>query len=356
VSVLHIIAGLGIGGAERALLQIAGGLNARGIPQHVVSLGRGNELRADFESKGVNVNVLNPSIWSAPCAIWRIVQIVRSERPRVIQGWMYHGDIAAALAHRLVPGKTERRLFWGLRASNMDLERYGWLIRAEARLSAWPDAIIANSKRGIQTHLSFGYRPRRAEVIPNGIDTARFSPNPQMRLAVRSELGIPQDAFVAILVARIDRMKDHPTFLQAMQANPKIIGLLVGKGTDTLRGPANIRAIGIRHDVERLYAAADVVVSSSAFGEGFPNVVAEGMSSGLVPIVTGVGDSAIIVGETGRVVPPGDAEALATAIAAEARMSSVEHASRGAAARRRIFDYYTVDSAVSAFERLYRSV
>jgi len=356
VSVLHVIAGLGIGGAERSLLQIASGLKARGMPQHVVSLGRGNELRGAFETSGVPVTELDASIWSIPRMLGHIVRIVANETPRAIQGWMYHGDIAAALAHRLAPGRKQRKLFWNLRASNMDAARYGWLIRAEAWLSSWPDAIIANSKRGAAEHVRFGYRPRRLEVIANGVDVARFRSDAETRRAVRAELGISQDALVVINVARVDKMKDHPTFLRAMEMTPNVTGLLVGKDTDTLALPPNARALGARHDVERLYAAADVVVSSSAFGEGFSNAIAEGMSAGLVPIATDVGDAAAIIGETGRIVPPGEGSALVFAIIAEAGLPQTERAARGAAARQRIVDRYSIDSAVSAYERLYSSV
>ncbi len=356
MSVLHVIAGLGIGGAERSLLQIASGLKARGMPQHVVSLGRGSELRGTFETNGVPVTELNASIWSAPHTLSRLVRIIGSETPRVIQGWMYHGDIAAALAHRLASGRAQRKLFWNLRASNMDVARYGWLVRAEAWLSRMPDVIVSNSNRGAEEHVRFGYKPRRLEVIANGFNAGRFHPDAEMRHAVRAGLGISQNALVVINVARVDKMKDHPTFLRAMEITPSVTGLLVGKGTDTLALPPNVRALGARHDVERLYAAVDVVVSSSAFGEGFSNALAEGMSAGLVPIATDVGDSAAIIGETGRIVPPGDASALAAAIAAEAGLSQDDRASRGAAARQRILDHYTIDNAVSAYERLYRSV
>ena len=357
MNVLHVITGLGIGGAELSLVQIASGLKQRGLIQSVVSLGRSNELRPALDEKGIAVTELNISnVWSAPLALWRLVQIIRTTQPRVIQGWMYHGDIAAALAHWLARNKVGRRLFWGLRASNMDDGRYGWVIRMASWLSPSPDVIVANSLRGAQEHVRFGYRPRRLEVVANGVDAGRFRPDPRARQAVRAELGISENAFVAILVARVDRMKDHPTFLEAIEQNPNVVGLLVGKDTEGLSLPPNVRALGVRHDVERLYAAADAVVSSSAFGEGFSNAIAEGMSAGLVPIATDVGDSASIVGTTGRVVPPRDCAALASAIAAEAAASVDERAARANAARRRILDQYTVEKAVSAFERLYRAV
>jgi len=181
----------------------------------------------------------------------------------------------------------------------------------------------------------------------------RFRPDEQLRGVMRQELAIGPDAVVAIHVARVDAMKDQPTFLAAMQHLPHVTGLLVGKGTDALTLPANVRALGMRGDVQRLYAGADIVVSSSAFGEGFSNVIAEGMAAGLIPIATNVGDASAIVGDTGAIVPPRTANDLATAIAAAAGLSAAERRAQGLAARARIEGQFTIDNAIDAYAHLY---
>jgi glycosyltransferase involved in cell wall biosynthesis len=193
-------------------------------------------------------------------------------------------------------------------------------------------------------------------VIYNGIDTARFQPDPALRASQREQLGIPADALVAIHVARVDRMKDHDTFLQAMAGLPNVFGLLVGAGTDQLVIPRNVRALGFRSDTPSLYPLADIVVSSSAFGEGFSNAVAEGMSAGLVPVATDVGDACHIVGDVGRLVPPQAAPALQEAIATLARLSPTDRAAQGRRARQRIIDNFALDRAINAFSSLYRAL
>ena len=353
-SVLHVISGLGIGGAEAMLVQLAAGLRERGFVQQVVSVKKRGPHADALEALSIPVVALEcSSAFDAPRGLKRLVPLVRQCAPQILQGWMYHGDLAAAVAHRLAPGRKGRRLFWNLRASNTDQGGYGGIVRLGALLSPWPDLVIANSRSGLDFHRARGYRPRRVEVIPNGIDTARFRPDPTAYAAVRAELQIPDDAVVAIHVARVDPMKDHATFLKAMASTPQVQGVMVGAGTERLNVPHNVVALGLRRDTERLYAAADLVVSSSAFAEGFSNVIAEGMSAGLVPLATDVGDARAIVGGTGYIVPPRDAAALAHVLAAEAGAPADDRRARGLQARERIVMHFALADVVERYARLY---
>lgn len=356
-AVLHIISGLATGGAETTLVQLASALQARGMPQHVISVGNRGAYADELERHGVAVDTLGiGSLFGGPVGLLRLVRLIWRLQPDLVQGWMYHGNIMAALGLRFTPGRAGRRLMWNLRASNMDAVRYGWLIRLCAMTSTWPDVIVANSQAGVDFHLGRGFRPRHIELISNGIDTEKFRPDAAARSAIRTEFGIPGDAVLVIHIARVDPMKDHPAFLAAMAALPNVHGLMVGAGTETLRAPPNVRALGLRHDLDRLYASADIVVSTSAFGEGFSNAIAEGMSAGLVPIATDVGDARLIIGETGRIVARRDLAALTAAIAAEAEATPAERKARGAKARARILSHFNLAQAVDAYERLYLSL
>ena len=352
--VMYVMSGLGRGGAETMLVQLAAGLRARGLSQHVVSLSALDAFAGDLRSAGVDVTVLNASSPLARVgAMARLLRLVERHRPRILQGWMYNGNIAATLAHYLCPGRRARRLFWNLRASNMDEARYGRVIKLSALLSRLPDLVIANSQAGAAFHRARGLRPQRLDVVDNGIDTRRFRPDPLLRQQVRGELGIADDARVVIHVARVDPMKDQASFLAAMARLPSVAGIMVGDGTQALSAPPNVRALGLRRDTERCYAAADIVASSSAFGEGFSNVIAEGMSAGLVPVATDVGDARRIVGEAGFIVPPRDPEALARAIGAAASLPRAEFARRAASARARVLSNFSLDSAIERYRRLY---
>jgi glycosyltransferase involved in cell wall biosynthesis len=354
--VLHVISGLGLGGAEMALARLAVGLQKRGHPQQVVTLTGHGIVRNLLELHSIPVTELKVgSVAKSFAAIFRLAALIRSTAPDVVQGWMYHGNLVATLAHVLAWSGLRPRLFWNIRASNMDACRYGQLIKWSARLSRLPDLIIANSNAGAQFHLQQGFQPWRLEVLPNGIDTEKFRPDASLRQAFRLAQGIPPEAVLVIHVARVDPMKDHATFLAAMNKLPEVRAVLVGMGTQNLSLPPNVSALGLRTDVERLYPAADIVVSTSAFGEGFSNVLAEGMSAGLVPIATDVGDAKLIVGDTGIIVPPRDETALAAAITRTVTLEPATRRRMGLAAREHIVTHFSLSRTVEAYERFYVS-
>ena len=177
-----------------------------------------------------------------------------------------------------------------------------------------------------------------------------------MPSSVRIELGIPNDAIVLAHVARVDAMKDHRSFLAAMAELPHLSAMLVGAGTENLPAARNVFRLGRRDDVARLFAAADFVVSSSCFGEGFSNVLAEGMACGLPAVATDVGDAKLIVGDTGVVVPPESPDSLAAAIRTLAAESAAARAERGRKARARIVENFAMRGAVQRYLDLYESL
>ncbi|HEX8416865.1 MAG TPA: glycosyltransferase [Methylobacterium sp.] len=348
--ILHVISGLRTGGAETMLVALCRSLQARGIAQGVVSLTEGGPNRAVLESLGIPVRTLAPrGLVGSAAALMSLARTIRTERPALIQSWLYHADLFAASALRLAGTPRATRLAWGLRNSDIDDVRYGRLIAIGRRLSGWPDVVIANSEAGAGFHLARGYRPQRLVVIPNGIDTGRFQPDPAARAQMRAGLGLPDGAVVAVHAARVDPMKDHATLLAAAVRVPSVEFLLVGAGTEALSLPRNARALGRRDDLERIYAAGDIGVSASAFGEGFSNAVAEGMAAGLVPVSTRVGDAERVLGGTGRLVEPRDPDALAAALTAVAALGVTDRRTLGLAARRRIEADFGIERMADRF-------
>jgi glycosyltransferase involved in cell wall biosynthesis len=187
-TVLHVISGLGTGGAETTLVNLARALQQRGLPQHVVSMGGEDSYGGELKRSGIALYPLHLlSAHQVPLRFLALSSLIRRLRPDVIQGWMYHGNLMAAACHRWAAGRSSRRLLWNLRASNMDSLRYARVIRWGAALSQWPDVIVANSEAGAEFHASQGYRPRLAKVIANGIDTRRFKPDAAARSSLRTE-------------------------------------------------------------------------------------------------------------------------------------------------------------------------
>lgn len=356
-TVLHVIPGLGLGGAESMLVNLttAPGQQTRPIVADLLS---GGENAAKLRAAQVPLFELGAAgAVGFAAAVRRLAHLIRERKPRVIQGWMYYGDLTATLALRLSGRWRQTRLYWGVRCSDMEVSRYGMPLRlsiaACRRLSNAPEAVVANSEAGRQAHRDLGYRPQFFEVIENGVDTEQFRPDREARQAARKVLGISATAKVVILPARVDPMKDHDNFLASLDRLPKVTGLAVGLGTETLPARPNLKALGPRTDMLALYNAADLVVLSSAYGEGFSTVLGEAMACGRPGVVTDVGDAARILAGTGSVVPPRDPAALAAAIEAFFALPASEFSARGESARARMVEDFALERAVRRFESLY---
>ncbi len=349
------------GGAEAMLMRLVTAAPAVADEIIVVSLLPGDSHVERLRAAGITVIQLDfGGAAGIASGLARLVKLIADARPQIVQGWMYHGDLAALTALALSGRRRSTRLVWSIRCSNMDLQRYGFglrlVVRACSALSRLPDVITANSAAGLKCHLSLGYRPRRVEMIANGIDVSRFKPDAGARAAVRAELGIADADFVLAHVARVDAMKDHENLQAALMELPEVKALLIGAGTERLGRMASVFALGRRNDVERLLAAADVVVSSFAFGEGFSNALAEGMACGLPAVATEVGDARSIVGDSGCVVPVRDSRALASAIRRLAQEPVSSRTERGARARAHIVEEFSMNRAVARFTELYQSL
>jgi glycosyltransferase involved in cell wall biosynthesis len=274
--------------------------------------------------------------------------------------WLYHSDFIGTLA---APLAGIKRLIWNVRCSELQLEDYRpftrWTVALLARMSRYPWAVCTNSHAGRASHEAIGYEPKRWIYLPNGVDTQLWHPDPVDRREVRQELGLaPHDTIVA-LVARVDPLKDHANFLAAaelLQARCKEVKfVLVGRGTRELTLPValqrSIKCLGERPDVPRLLRAFDIAVLSSKPGEGFPNVVAESMATGLPCVVTNVGDAAELVGSTGVVVSHGDPAALSSGIETLIAEPPEAHQLRRERVRDRVTSDWSIEATVGAYRK-----
>ena len=376
IAAMHVITSLDVGGAETVLARLVAGDTAGSVSHSVVSLKPGGVLRASMEADGTPVRDLAVgNNLGALGGLVRLAGIIGTTQPAVVHSWLYHADLLATLALALSGRRRATRLIWGIRCSDMDMRRYArstrYVLKLLPLLSSRTDLVLCNSDAGRAAHERLGYRPPRWQVVPNGLNLDRFRPRRDERGAVRAELGLSEDDFVVGMCARVDPMKDHATFVEAAtvltSTVPEARFILIGAGTDE-PGSALDRAIaasgiggrfvrlGWHRDVGRLHAALDIATLSSAFGEGFPNVLAEAMACGVPCVATDVGDSASIVGDTGIIVPSGEAQALAAAWDALRREGRDMRTVRGAAARRRVADRYALAAMIEAYGALYREL
>ncbi len=372
--VLFITTGLHTGGAEKQLARLLSRLHGRVIEAEVVSLATRGPVSAEIEALGVPVwhlGIVNPL--RVLQAAWRLARIVRQFRPEVIHGWMYHGNLAAWLARKAAGPRT--RLAWGIRQSLYDLAREKpatrRVIRLGARFSAGVDAVVYNSETARAQHEAIGYARARAQVIDNGFDTGRFCPDGAARGDVRRELGLPATARLIGLIARYHPMKGHEVFLEAarrLAAKRNDVHFLLAGREVTAEHPVfkpwtrqpsldgRLHLLGERTDIPRLAAALDIASSSSTWGEAFPNAIAEAMSCGVPCVATNVGDVRRIVGETGIVVPAGDAAALADGWDRILALPEADRQALGVKARERVAAHFSLESVAARYAALYEEM
>jgi glycosyltransferase involved in cell wall biosynthesis len=230
--------------------------------------------------------------------------------------------------------------------------------------------IVTNSEAGRTHHVTSGYASARFMTIHNGIDTDRFRAIEGARAQARASWNVADGEFVVGASARLDPIKDHPTALRAVarlaRRFPDVKFVCCGGGADTYRRAMEALAheLGIGNRViwageeermEHAYAGFDILCSSS-IGEGFSNSIAEAMACGIPCVVTDVGDSAEIVGDAGAVVPAGDPDRLADALAALHALTPAERAELGVRARARIVTNYQLATMVARTSVLYRQL
>jgi len=362
MKVAHLITSLGLGGAERQLNALVGSEKDSDIQHIVISLQDEGELGSKILSHGVPLYCLNlHKSWNG---FWKLFKILRQEKPAILQTWLYHADLIG-----FIVGKIARvpRIVWNLRCSNMILSQYSILTRLVVKilraLSQFPDAIVTNSQAGQTFHTELGYRPRQWIYIPNGIDTDYFKPSAVYRKNLRESLDIPRDAVVVGMLSRVDPMKDYETFLTAVDTlsddYENLFCLVAGKGTKDASWktvPPRFLRLGIYENVPEFLNSLDIMVLSSAFGEGFPNVVGEAMACEIPVIVTDVGDAALLVKTSTQIVPPQDNYKLILALKGLLALSFQERKAIGKESRTAILNLYSVSRMRQRYTSFYKDL
>lgn len=307
-------------------MNMANGLAERGHNVAVALHYPGGELEQRLENVSI-IQLHKASRWDLLGFSFRLVCAVRSFGPDVVCSFLGTPNILISILKPLI---RPARIVWSVRSSDMDLSQYDWAARVsywlERKLSPLADSIMINSNAGKQYALSNGIAPDKIDVVYNGFDVNRFVPNRDLGDLVRREWGVSEDTVLVGLVARIDPMKDHMSFLEAVKilklkglplrfvcvgdggAKEELIAYAKESGVDDL-----VMWPGIRSDMPAVFNALDICCLSSV-SEGFPNVLAEAMACNVPCVTTDVGDAAHVVGKTGIVVPVADPEALAAGL------------------------------------------
>lgn len=370
--ITHVITGVGVGGAEMALAKVAAGMDPR-FTHCVVSLSDEMGLVPRFQDAGIEVVSLRvpPRLASVPRALRTLASHISRSQPDIVQTWLYHADLLGGVAARWL----NKPVVWNVQSGVLDPSGIRRRTIAVARLcgiaSRWiPRAIVSCSRSGVDLHAGLGYTRGKFRVIVNGVDTEAFRPDSKLREEMRARLKLSGHPIIG-MVARLHPQKDHRTFLSAMRkvvdSHPNTRFVLAGDGLVATNPVVNamlresglhdyVSLLGVQRDIPALLNAFDVFVLSSAFGEGFPNVLPEAMASGVPCVTTDVGDAARIVEGAGRSVPRRDAEAIASACRQILDLPRAEVDAVGRHARDLAIERFSLHASIGQYEQLYDEI
>ena len=368
--VLHVISGLAVGGAEMALYRLILQFRGSDYDHTVVALTPGGGMAARFEHMGIRLIVLD--VRHAPFAdSLRLVRLIRTLQPDIVQTWLYHADFLGGLAARVA---GNRKVIWGIRTTDLNIgcARATTLVRrACALVSRWvPHTIVCVAEAARRSHSLVGYDAARMVVVGNGFDLAGLAAGRAQRHRLRRQCGFDADDIVLGTLGRFNLDKDHANFVaaagQLARRHERLRFLMVGKNleTDNAELMQWIAATGYAHrfvllgeraDVSVCLAAMDIFCLSSRT-EAFPNAVGEAMAMGLPCVATDVGDVALLMADTGVLVPRADPNALAQGVTGLMALEPDDRAQLGQRARERISAMFSMQYVRERFERIYENV
>ena len=371
IRIVHVIDGLGSGGAERLLTIYATELHRKGHDVHIVVLNdrNGNPERTNIEAAGIPTSLIPVGKLRNFCQIWRFFSELKALKPDIVHAHLQFSSILCSLFGRFngVPSVATVHTLEGPELANRDGLRR-WLMYKT--LATFCDRVICLSNAAEAFARANGLAGAQIDVLPNGIDLSAFErTSASERRDLRSALGIPEHAPLIISVAVLRPPKGMDRLIRAMPAICKGVDgarlLIVGDGPERERLVALAAELGVadsitftgqRPDVPALMSLADVFVLPT-LDDAQPTVVMEAMASRLPVIATTVGGLPDMIEHSvdGVLVPPDDVAALEAAVS-EMLTDFTKRAEFAAAGRATVEEKFSLDRQVARLTELYETL
>jgi glycosyltransferase involved in cell wall biosynthesis len=374
IPITHIITDLDTGGAEIMLSKLLKTVDCQRFPSRVISLTTTGSIGQQIEALGISVSAMGMKPGQISLSdITHLTEEIIKQDPAIVQTWMYHADLLGGLAAKRA---GIRQIAWNIRNSTLDWKKSKtstmFIVAICALLShSIPKKIVICSQAAAKVHRKAGYNEKKMRVIPNGFDLTIFKPDRNAGFRLRESLGLGEHVPVVGLAARFDKQKDHETFIRSaeivLKSLPEAQFILCGDGI-TAKNPSITRwlstfgvadhfhLLGRWTDMAQFHSACDVAVSSSAYGESFSNVLGEAMACGVPCISTRVGGAEELMGNIGRIVPPGDPIRLGEAVSEILLMPEDQHQDMSRMCRERVQQNFDINHIARTYMRFWEEL
>ena len=363
MNILLVITGLGIGGAEKQVCDLADKFFQLGHQVKLISLSKSFSEQTLPKNNQIEISYLNMT--KDPLSLVRAYFQLRNEiktfKPDVIHSHMFHANLMARLIRlstkvdRLICTAHSKNEGGALR---MALYRFTNFL-SDLNTNVSQDAVNAFIEKK-------AVKKDQMIAMENGIDTFLFKKDGAMRENMQLSLPLIKNDYVFLAVGRLTDPKDYPNLLRAFsivnKQKPHTCLLIAGIGeleqelkqyVNQLGISEKVSFLGLRRDIHKLMNLADTYVMSSHF-EGLPLVIGEAMATEKVVISTDCGGTREVIGGNGLLVPIRDSEALANAMLQSMALTAEERSILGKKARQHIVDNYSLDAVVNKWLKLYQ--
>ena len=370
MKIVHVITGLKNGGAENILYKIC---QHDQLNNHIViSITSGGKYFLLLKKIGIKVYCMNMKFYSI-LNFFYLIKLLYILKPDIVQTWLVHGDFIGSIAARIAGIKN---IVWTILYSKLDtnLEKIRTIIiiKILAKLSyIIPKLIIVVSKDSQKNCQNLKYHKKKLHLVSSGFDLSLFKISKYQKLFFKKKIKIKKQTPLIGLVARYHPIKDHENLFNALSIikskDKKFCCVLVGPNTNRKNKVLlnkvkrfqlgnSVKLLGPTNNIPQVMNGLDVNILCSK-SEGFPSVIAEAMACGTPCIVTNVGDSALIVGKTGWIVPPNDSVKLANAIEkALSEMDKNNWKKRSNQARLRIKKNFGINKMIKSYNLIWSKV
>lgn len=357
MKVLFVITGLGMGGAENLVVNLADYFKQHGH-QVIIVYAFGNAI-VKPESNGIPLISLGVKSYKDFFSGYvKLRRIIKEFRPDVVHSHMVHANLLSRLVRMTI---NIPRLICTAHNTNEGGRGRMWAYKLTDSLN---DISTNVSQEAVDSFVSLGaVSSQRMISIPNGIDINKFHYNEKNNFFFSKD----KEEKIIISVGRFNEQKDYPNLIRAISILVKkkkdIRVKIVGDGdlkmeiidlARSLNVDNYIDFLGIRRDIAQLMSASDIFVLSSSY-EGFGLVVAEAMACERPVVATDCGGVKEVVGDCGILVEPRNSEQLAEAINHMLNLSANDRLKMGKKARQRIIDNFSLDTTAKKYMDLYKS-